>query len=36
VECHTQHTAVERTFVQFYPTLLEVARRKGTLKPAFR
>ena len=36
VECHTQHTAVERTFVQFYPTLLEVARRKGTLKPGFR
>jgi Cytochrome P460 len=35
VECHTQHTAVERTFVQFYPTLLEVARRKGTLKPGF-
>jgi hypothetical protein len=25
----------ERTFVQFYPTLLEVAREKGTLKPDF-
>src|SRR4029453_9039420 len=36
VECHTQHTAVERSFVQFYPTLLEVARRKGTLNPGFR
>ena len=35
VECHTEHTAVERTFVQFYPTLLEVARRMGTLKPGF-
>ena len=35
VECRTQHTAVERTFVQFYPTLLEVARRMGTLKPGF-
>ena len=35
VECHTEHTAVERTFVQFYPTLLEVAREKGTLKPGF-
>jgi len=35
IECHTQHTAVERTFVQFYPTLLEVARQKGTLKPGF-
>jgi hypothetical protein len=35
VECHTKHTAVERTFVQFYPTLLEVARQKRTLKPGF-
>lgn len=33
VECHSEHGAVERTFVQFYPTLLEVAREKGTLKP---
>ena len=32
VQCHTDHGAVERTFVQFYPTLLEVAREKGTLK----
>ena len=35
VECHTKHAAVERTFVQFYPTLLEVARQKGTVKPGF-
>ena len=35
VECHTEHGAVERTFVQFYPTLLEVARARGTLKPGF-
>ena len=35
VECHTNETAVERTFVQFYPTLLQVARQKGTLKPGF-
>ncbi len=35
VECHSKNTAVERTFVQFYPTLLEVARAKGTLKPGF-
>ena len=35
VECHTDHGAVERTFVQFYPTLLDVAREKGTLKPEF-
>ena len=35
IECHTQHTAVERTFVQFYPTLLEVAKRRGTVKPNY-
>ena len=35
VECHTKNTAVERTFVQFYPTLLEVARRMGTVKSGF-
>jgi hypothetical protein len=35
VECHMKHAAVERTFVQFYPTLLEVARQKGTLNPGF-
>ena len=35
VECHTKNTAVERTFVQFYPTLLEAARRMGTLKSGF-
>jgi hypothetical protein len=33
IECHSKHAAVEMTFVQFYPTLLEVARQKGTLKP---
>ena len=35
IECHTEHTAVERTFVQFYPTALEAAREHGTLKPGF-
>lgn len=35
MECHSQHTAVEKTFVQFYPTLLDAARRAGTLKPGF-
>ncbi len=33
--CHMKNAAVEMSFVQFYPTLLEVARRKGTLKPGF-
>ena len=36
IECHTKSTAVERTFVQFYPTLLDVARAKGTLNPGFK
>jgi hypothetical protein len=35
VECHAKHAAVDNTFVQFYPTLLEIARQKGTLKPGF-
>jgi hypothetical protein len=33
--CHTQNAAVETTFVQFYPTLLEVAKAKGTLNPEY-
>jgi hypothetical protein len=33
--CHAQHGAVDNTFVQFYPTLLEVARQKGTLRSGF-
>ena len=32
IDCHTAHTAVERTFVQFYPALLEVAKRMGTVR----
>jgi len=31
--CHQQKGAVDSTFVQFYPTLLEVAKQKGTLNP---
>jgi len=31
--CHAEHGAVDNTFVQFYPTLLAIARQKGTLKP---
>jgi hypothetical protein len=30
--CHSANGAVENTFVQFYPTLLPVAKAKGTLK----
>jgi hypothetical protein len=34
-ECHGKNTAVENTFVQFYPQLYEIAERKGTLNPGF-
>ncbi len=30
--CHEQHGAVDTTFVQFYPTLLETAKQKGTVR----
>ena len=33
--CHNQSAAVENTFVQFYPTLLEIATDKGTLNRAY-
>jgi hypothetical protein len=33
--CHQQHAAVDTTFVQFYPTLLPIARDKKTLSDAF-
>jgi hypothetical protein len=33
--CHHDNTAVENTFVQFYPTLFEVAQRMGTVKPTY-
>jgi hypothetical protein len=33
--CHAQNGAVDNTFVQFYPTLLPLAREKGTVSAAF-
>ena len=33
-ECHEDHAAVEHTFVQFYPTLKEVAKKFGTYRAA--
>ena len=33
--CHAQHAAVDTTFVQFYPTLLPIAKQKGTLSTSF-
>jgi hypothetical protein len=33
--CHAEHAAVDTTFVQFYPTLLPVAKAKGTLSAGY-
>lgn len=33
--CHSDHAAVDTTFVQFYPTLLPIAKQKGTLSPSY-
>jgi hypothetical protein len=33
--CHAEHAAVDTTFVQFYPTLLPVAKSKGTLSAPY-
>jgi hypothetical protein len=33
--CHAQHAAVDTTFVQFYPTLLPIAKNKGTLSAGY-
>jgi hypothetical protein len=34
--CHAEHAAVDTTFAQFYPTLLPLAKDKGTLSAAYR
>jgi hypothetical protein len=34
--CHAAHAAVDTTFVQFYPTLLPIAKSKGTLAAQYR
>jgi hypothetical protein len=33
--CHEQHAAVDTTFVQFYPTLLEIAKAKHTFSAGY-
>lgn len=33
--CHEQHGAVDTTFVQFYPTLLDIAKQKGAIRPQY-
>lgn len=34
--CHADHAAVDTTFVQFYPTLLPIAKSKGTLSTSYQ
>ena len=34
--CHAANGAVEHTFVQFYPELMAVARKFGTVNPGYR
>jgi hypothetical protein len=34
-QCHETHAAVDTTFVQFYPTLLGLAKTKGTLSAVY-
>jgi hypothetical protein len=34
-QCHESHAAVDTTFVQFYPTLIDLAKTKHTLSPAY-
>jgi hypothetical protein len=33
--CHSTHTAVDNTFVQFYPELFAVAKKMGTVKATY-
>lgn len=33
--CHAEHGAVDTTFVQFYPTLMSLAKEKGTLAASY-
>jgi hypothetical protein len=33
--CHSANTAVDNTFVQFYPELFGVAKAKGTIKATY-
>ena len=33
--CHSEHAAVDTTFVQFYPTLVPIAKSKGTLSASY-
>ena len=30
--CHAEHAAVDNTFIQFYPALIDAAKRKGTYR----
>jgi hypothetical protein len=34
--CHAENTAVDNTFVQFYPELFAIAKAKGTVKATYK
>jgi hypothetical protein len=34
--CHRDHGAVDTTFVQFYPTLMAIAKEKRTLEAGYQ
>jgi hypothetical protein len=34
--CHQDHAAVDTTFVQFYPTLMPIAKSKGTIAASYQ
>ena len=34
--CHNDHGAVDTTFVQFYPTLMPIAKHKGTVNEGYK
>ena len=34
--CYEEHCAVDTTFVQFYPTLIAIAEKKGTLSATYK
>jgi hypothetical protein len=34
--CHEKHAAVDTTFVQFYPTLLPIAEKRGTFSAGYK
>jgi hypothetical protein len=36
LQCHEQQGALDTTFVQFFPTLIKIAKQKGTPSVVYR